>query len=399
MRLFGKETRDLNQDDIDRLYQNKVVESRVLDYKLTLPKPNDEGKKELLADITAMANTDGGLLIFGIKEAQEEGHNTGYPGEIIGITGPEGAELNIEQLKQWLDSVIRDGIEPRLSSIEFHEISYNDKVLFIISILRSLQSPHMVKFGGDSKFYARSNTGKYQMDVRQIREAFSLTDQWRSSAENFRKTRLASYIETSPGIPDSEATLLFHVIPLGERDLMDLKGKAQEVTSILPSTIGVTGWSPGYNLDGIIKRFGGNLGYVQVFRNGGLEALELLNFQEKDSEGRWQFFLDHITNFCMKHLHYYLKFAEHYHIDAPFVVYINIINMSGAYVRTGMGGNTPFANGRDKVLLPGIYIDDISIDINQVLRSSFDIIYQSCGSPKCPSYTPDGIFTGDYLGD
>ncbi|MEK5277970.1 MULTISPECIES: AlbA family DNA-binding domain-containing protein [Paenibacillus] len=399
MRLFGKVTKDLNHDDIERLIQNKVMESRVLDYKQTMPKPNDAGKREILADITAMANTDGGLLIFGIQEAQEDGKNAGYPDKIIGVTAPDGTDLNVEQSKQWLDSVIRDGIEPRISGIEFQDIICDTKVVFIINIPRCLQSPYMVKFSGDSKFYARSNTGKYQMDVRQIREAFSLTDHWRNSSEDFRKKRIEMYPENAIGISASESTLLLQVLPLGERELIDIKGKAKQITNLLPA-ISATGWSSDYNLDGIVKRSADGSGsYIQIFRNGGMEASELLNFAEKDSDGKWQLSLGLITTLCMKYLHYYLKFAGHYQIDPPFAVYINIINMSGSYIKTGIRGKVPFANGRNQVLLPGVYIDDMSVNIDQALRSSFDMIYQSCGLSHCTDFSEDGAFTMDYLED
>lgn len=233
MRLNGKRITDLTAEDIDQLVSNKVLESITLEYKEEGPDPSDAGKKEFLADLSAMANTNGGLLIFGIKEAQEDGKNAGYPEEVTGIKEPRsGNPIIVEQLKQFMDNVIRDNLAPRLSGIEYATIQYDpDRLVFIIDVPRSLQAPHMITFKNDSKFFKRTNTGKYQMEVREIREAMLRTSGWKESAELFRDFRIDAKLNA---LTTYDGTILLHVIPLGDREAIELKGKRREMLELLP---------------------------------------------------------------------------------------------------------------------------------------------------------------------
>jgi predicted HTH transcriptional regulator len=64
-------TIDINSvvfEDIKRLKDNSVPESKTLEYKKDLTLKNDYNKKEFLSDISAFANTSGGDIIYGIKE-------------------------------------------------------------------------------------------------------------------------------------------------------------------------------------------------------------------------------------------------------------------------------------------------------------------------------------------
>jgi hypothetical protein len=71
MRLLDKLVSQINDEDILYLLNNEVTESKLLDYKLQIP----EDTKELCADITAFANTDGGVIVYGIEEKKENGKN------------------------------------------------------------------------------------------------------------------------------------------------------------------------------------------------------------------------------------------------------------------------------------------------------------------------------------
>ena len=65
--------------DIDFLLVAKLEESRTLDYKRDLPGGSDADRKEFLADVSSLANTVGGDIIFGIEEVG------GLPTAIVGL--------------------------------------------------------------------------------------------------------------------------------------------------------------------------------------------------------------------------------------------------------------------------------------------------------------------------
>ena len=99
---------NIKEEDLKELIENHVIEKKDLDYKLSLPSSRDGDKKEFLADIVSFANTSGGDIIYGI--AQDNA--TGYPIELSGIDLP-----NKDQEILRLESIIREGMEPRIPSV------------------------------------------------------------------------------------------------------------------------------------------------------------------------------------------------------------------------------------------------------------------------------------------
>lgn len=68
MFLLGKSVEQLEIQDILRLVENQIPETKTLDYKKELKLQQGQDKKEFLYDVTSMYNTDGGCLIYGIEE-------------------------------------------------------------------------------------------------------------------------------------------------------------------------------------------------------------------------------------------------------------------------------------------------------------------------------------------
>ncbi|RUS44937.1 helix-turn-helix domain-containing protein [Cohnella sp. AR92] len=384
MRLFGKATSDLDKNDIDRLIDNQVSESIELDYKAELPILNDAGKKELLADIVAMANTAGGLLLFGLKEAKEDGKNAGYPAEVTAMKDPEGKPVNVEQLKQSLDQIIRDGIDPRLPGITFKEISYDaDRFVFIIDVPRSLQAPHMVTARNDAKFYARANTGKFQMDVRQIRDAMLQMNDWLSAAEEFRHNRNREFL-----FLNNTPSVTLHLVPLGRRDFIDLNKQLHNFKGLLPEDrYNLTRTT--YNLEGIIQTINESAWHYQLFRDGKMEARDPLIF-EKDSDNDWALKVGDISLCAMRMLYHFMKIVQHYQISPPFAVFMSVLHMHGSYAVSPVRGRVRFAGGRNHTFFHGILIEDADTNIEEKMHPLFDILYQACGYSECTDYDEHG---------
>ncbi len=164
--MIQKQFDQLTYDDVLQLIQNQVMESRTIEYKMELNSGSDSEKKELLADIASFANSGGGDILYGVKEIG------GYPAEIMGIDIDDEDSFLLR-----MESIIRDGILPRLSTVRTKIMSIDgSRKLLVVRIRPSPSGPHQVVFKGSSKFWARSTNGKYEMDVNEIRDAFLYSD-------------------------------------------------------------------------------------------------------------------------------------------------------------------------------------------------------------------------------
>lgn len=57
MTILGKNPAELVSEDIDRMIESQVPESKTLDYKAELKIEKGDDRKEFLADISAFINT------------------------------------------------------------------------------------------------------------------------------------------------------------------------------------------------------------------------------------------------------------------------------------------------------------------------------------------------------
>ena len=153
--VFLKPIEKLTFVDIERLKTNKIPESQILDYKEQLL-----DDKKLLKHVSAFSNTQGGFLIFGVKETGQGG----YPKEILGI---DKNLINKERIEQ----IILGNIEPRLN-IKIQLVEHKDptKAIVVIEIPNSYLKPHMN--GRDCKFYRRYNFEALPMTEMQVNDTY-----------------------------------------------------------------------------------------------------------------------------------------------------------------------------------------------------------------------------------
>jgi predicted HTH transcriptional regulator len=85
--VFGKPISEVTLQDVRWLVEARVSEGRSLDYKAELYEPTPKGLREFASDVAAFANTDGGLIVFGVSERRLEGDQTSEPEAVVGLTG------------------------------------------------------------------------------------------------------------------------------------------------------------------------------------------------------------------------------------------------------------------------------------------------------------------------
>jgi Putative DNA-binding domain len=156
-----KEPWQWEESDVLNLIRDQEQESLILDYKSSDALQKTDGKKnELSKDVSAFANSAGGILIYG---AEENGH--------IPVRIDAGCDPN-EISKEWLEQVINSRIQRRIDGIVINQISLSGanhgRVIYVVLVPSSLQAPHMAS---DNKFYKRFNFQSVPMEEYEVRDA------------------------------------------------------------------------------------------------------------------------------------------------------------------------------------------------------------------------------------
>lgn len=162
--LLMKEPMEWDEDDVARLVADKVGESLTLEFKScdALMK-TEERKREISKDVSAFANSAGGVIIYGLIEYRET-HNAAEIDD-----GYDPSKISNE----WLEQVINSNIQRRIEGLRIKTIALNKRnpvrVIYVVSIPESNRAPHMA---ADHRFYKRFELQSVAMEEYEVRERF-----------------------------------------------------------------------------------------------------------------------------------------------------------------------------------------------------------------------------------
>jgi len=149
------------QSDLEDLISNEIEESLYLDFKASgAIDKTDIKKREIAKHVSAFANSDGGIIIYGIIE------NNHRPESFDFIDG------NLYN-KEWLENVIDGNIQQRIQDIEIIPIRFDQdlqKTVYIIKIPRSQNAPHI---SSEKIYYRRFNFKSVPMEEYEVRLLYS----------------------------------------------------------------------------------------------------------------------------------------------------------------------------------------------------------------------------------
>jgi len=204
----------IDEARLAQLVENRVEEGRDLEFKQDLPGASDEQTKEFLADVTSLANAQGGDLIFGIVD--ENGAAAALNG--ISLQDVESAILRLE-------SKVRDGVAPRVIGIRTKWVPLsNGNAVIVMRVPAGLAAPHRITFRNSGRFFSRTSRGKFEMDVDELRHAFTESSQLpqKFRALHERAITMAQGVDM-PFALSNEPTAVVSVLPLTlfreERDI------------------------------------------------------------------------------------------------------------------------------------------------------------------------------------
>lgn len=389
---------DIGQEHLQRLQVNGVPESRSLEYKQGLPGSTDDERREFLADVSSLANSAGGDLIYGITEVRENGKPTGVPASIDGVGGivPDAETLRLENM-------LRDGIAPRLPGIRFRWVAgFPQGPALVIRVPRSWAGPHMVTYKQHSRFYARNATGKYALDVFELRQAFLGSGSLRERAREFRAERLGRLLGGEAPVPLTGTSLVcVHLIPhaalAGAVDI-DLLLAANQGDSLAP--LHSHGRGGTFNLDGYVtfsaSAGGSNISYLQVLRNGTIETVSSELVSRRGEPVRLILPCLTFANELDAFLGRAMRLMRTLVIEPPASLCVSLIGVRGAEL--GLSTHltfyrdihaTPF--DRDNLLLRDILLPEWEGgDTRLILKPLMDEVWQASGLARCFDYDDHG---------
>lgn len=378
---------DLSVTDLDALVTSGVGESRMLDYKLTLPGSSDGEKKEFLADVTAMANTDGGCILYGVETGRDSsGQDSGIPS---GFPGIAGANLDREKLR--LAAMLQDGVSPPLrGGVVFQEVSVAaSHSVLALGIPRSLLAPHRVIYGRNNRFWRRSESGKYEPEVTELRRIFLQADSWGADIENFRRERAEQIrVRRMPAV-DVSSSAFFHVLPLGRLDqLIDLRPHFRKLaTTLAPPQ--QQGWGHRYNVDGFMTYTDRTPipSYTQWFRFGGIEGYTSRFVQQRSNEPpifRARDLSITIENYVRDAV---VALRDVLEQEPPYGIGVSLYGIHAAVIPLPAAERSKPVD-QDEMLLPLLILEDFEpVQVRERLRPLIDTIWQSGGLPGEPNTT------------
>lgn len=148
MRDFFEDLRTI--DKIQSLIDGCERESEVLEYKRASVSFDERAKKEIAKDVSAMANSSGGVIVFGVGTDEDD------------KTKPTSIEgLSIKNIETF-DRVINSRIQPPIRGLRKKVLPEGAPQAMVVYIPASEERPHQNV--SDKKYYRRSGVESIPME-------------------------------------------------------------------------------------------------------------------------------------------------------------------------------------------------------------------------------------------
>ncbi|AKB32419.1 Divergent AAA domain protein [Methanosarcina siciliae HI350] len=388
--MIPKALNQITEQDLQSLVDNGVLEGKTIEYKQVLKLDTYEEKREFLADVSSFANASGGDLIYGIIEDRE----SGAPERLEGLQ-IENLDMEIRKL----ENLVRDGIQPRIPSVDVCHISLSDsKTAVVIRILKSWVSPHRVTYKGHDKFYSRNSKGKYPLDVGELRVAFNLSNSITEEIRKFRENRISEIQANETFVPlhHDNGKIILHLIPLSAVSFSQTYNMSKLPFNPLKiRPIRSAGWDGRYNLDGYLtysmdKDDGKARTYVQLFRNGIFEAVESSMLKRERSKIPSVAFEEKI----MGSFSHYFSFLKDLNVGLPIFAFLTLTGVKGYSMTSEPLGVREDTIEKDVLLIPEIVIESFDFEVEEILKLWFDTVWNACGFPCSLNFDNSGKWTG-----
>jgi len=391
--VLSQPIQEWTEVDLQRLVDGRAQENEVLEFKSSMWGKGDEEVREMLRDISSMANQKGGRILIGIEADAD--------GAAVAMTGVESGN-HVERIT----SSCLDNIDPRLIGLRVQDIPLESGgVVVAIVVPPSLNSPHMVTFRGLNQFWIRHNRQKAPMNVDEIRGAVQRTIDSVSVAERYIQGCIERVLQVADDIRKPWLLLAATPVPL-TYDLIDIQDLAlrQVLTEMrqhpvcrsILFTFRTGGCIP--TLRGLRAavgtRSGSTVDFLELHRNGHLEVATSFPWRESDAHSipakLIACFIDDFVNLTG-------QVWRHIGIARPLLLRVVFLNAYRMWLGLPSEVHPP-SDMRDRLweeqhlMIPEQYATDITSaeERKRLVKTLNDLLWNAFGLEECSVISREG---------
>jgi hypothetical protein len=242
------------------------------------------------------------------------------------------------------------------------------------------------------------------LDVTEIRSAFALSESLPEKVRRFRDERIARIVAEETPVPlrPFPKTVL-HLLPVGSLDpttRIDTTPLQDQVNELSPMNA-MGGWRNRHNLEGFmtysqVDNSTYQSTYLQIFRNGAIEAVESVMIQDKHRLQVGSPPVISTTAFeyeVIKSLTKFVKLEDRLGMDPPIFIILSLIGVKGFGIfppRNWFSEPSNYVIDRDMLLLPESILQGFGEQSDKLLQPAFDALWQCAGYKRDIHYQDSG---------
>lgn len=371
--------------DIHALVTSRASEGSHLELKRELPGGNEKSRHELLADISALANSSGGDVIYGVDEDGE--------GRATGVV-PQAGNTDMETRR--VQDTLMNGVEPRIPGLQVHPVAIDGGFVLVVRVPQSWAGPHRVR--SNQHFFIREGARKRQLDMPEVRGLFLRSEHQAQKVRDFRTERLGKIMAGEaphPLVPGP--VLVVHLVPTqAALGLVQIDPVTYVRDRTLPA-MGTTVPGARLNLDGALGVLnpvaGGTHGYSQFFRNGFFETTKV--FTSRLDSGRINLPSLAYEKELVTLLERYLVELDYIGSGRELTCLLSLTEADTVELGLDRGkwmlDDNQGRFDRKTLVLPDVLLPgDVAPAMS--LRPVFDLVWQSAGMEGSANYNSSGVW-------
>jgi hypothetical protein len=258
-----------------------------------------------------------------------------------------------------------------------------------------------VTFQNWSRFFSRTSKGNYQLDVGEIRSAFTASETAIDRIRSFKNNRVAQLVANETPIAfEDGAKVILHLIPAnafhpGSRyDVLETYDRAEMLPTLFSSSL-----TRRINLDGVVwyQAVSGrdlSANYTQIYHNGIIESVSHNILRPRTTaEGEISLLIPSSTfeQKIIQCVNGYIKSYVALDIELPVYVFLTITgakNYNMAVPSYYYDDSYPI--DRDVLLIPEIILEDYNAPVHTIMRPIIDQVWNACGFHGSSNYDDNG---------